>query len=276
VKFVTTVQTIEVYSRHRLADDLQTAAVTAPWAPVPWTVLALAEAAVRGGLAAFSAEDARRRGVPWLDLARDRPLARRLLPMVDDFARQGFVPAGLAGRVTPAEATARWQALGAFYRQHGHFLATNGPYRLKSWGDDGVVLEVFRDLSYPLGVGSYDRYALPRRAHVARVETREGRLLVHVDVETVRKFQREYEITTRPLRDAGVDTPTPVCRYVAVGADGAVKRAGPLAYAGGGAFAVEPAPALPAGTYTVAVGCHVEPHGPSPEPRLLTYRVGTP
>jgi hypothetical protein len=108
------------------------------------------------------------------------------------------------------------------------------------------------------------------------VETREGRLLVHVDVETIRKFQREYEITTRPLRDAGVDTPTPVCRYVAVGADGAVKRAGPLAYAGGGAFAVEPAPALPVGTYTVAVGCHVEPHGPSPEPRLLTYRVGTP
>jgi hypothetical protein len=226
-------------------------------------------------VAAFSAEDARRHGVPWLDLARDRQLAQRLLPLLDDFALHGFVPAGLAGRVTPAEATARWEALRAFYRRHGHFLVTSGPYRLKSWGDDGVVLEVFRDLSYPLGVGSYDRYALPRRAHVVRVETRGGRLLVHVDVETVRKFQREYEIVRQPLRDAGADTPTPACRHVAVGADGSVKRAGPLAYAGGGAFALEPA-GLPAGTYRVAVECHLEPHGPAPEPRLISYTVASP
>ena len=38
-------------------------------------------------------------------------------------------------------------------RPHGHFLVTNGPYKLKAWSAESVTLEAFRDLTYPLGVG---------------------------------------------------------------------------------------------------------------------------
>ena len=40
---------------------------------MPWHVLALMEAAVERGFAAFSQTEAARRGLPWLDLVRDKP-----------------------------------------------------------------------------------------------------------------------------------------------------------------------------------------------------------
>ena len=81
------------------------------------------------GFAAFSEQEARRRGVPWLDLARDAPLQERLAGLVEEFARDGFVPAPLESMVSPEQARARWQALAAFHAEHGHFLVTNGPMR---------------------------------------------------------------------------------------------------------------------------------------------------
>ncbi len=65
--------------------------------------------------------------------------------------------------VTAEEARRRWAALAAFHKANGHFLVTNGPYKLKAWSADSVTLEAFRDLTYPLGVGSYDAYAIPAR-----------------------------------------------------------------------------------------------------------------
>jgi hypothetical protein len=242
VKFTTWVQTFEVYSRHALVDPLQTASVTAPWSPVPWTVLALAEKAVEAGIAAFSADEARRLGVPWLDLVRDRRVKDLLAPMVDEFARVGYVPRPLAAHVTVADAKGKWAALRAFYAKHGHFLVTSGPYRLASWSDTAVVLDVFRDFSYPLGVGSYDRYAIPLRAYVARAETRGDRLEIHAELDVIQKFQREHRLVRESL--AAQATPldvrdVPVCRWVALDADGRVLATGTAPYAGRGVFAVD-------------------------------------
>ena len=39
--------------------------------------------------------------------------------------------------VTADEARKRWAALAAFYQEHGHFLVTNGPYRLVKWSSSG-------------------------------------------------------------------------------------------------------------------------------------------
>jgi len=57
-------------------------------------------------------------------------------------------------------------------REHHHFLVTNGPYRLQSWSETGAVLAVFRDLSYPLGVGSFDKEVYPRRAFIRTIVIR--------------------------------------------------------------------------------------------------------
>src|SRR4029077_12317976 len=116
------------------------------------------------------------------------------------FEREGFRPAILEALVSAEAARKRWAALAAFYRDHGHFLVTNGPYQLKSWSGDSATLEVFRDLSYPLGVGSFDVYAIPRRGYVTKVERREGGLRLSADIEIFMKFRRDYEIMRQPMR----------------------------------------------------------------------------
>jgi hypothetical protein len=275
VKFTTIVQTIEVYGRYRLADDLQTAAIAPPWSPVPWTVLTLSEAAVSGKLAAFSADEARRLAVPWLDLARDQRVKGRLAGIVNDSVLRGDVPADLSSHVSHDEAQARWVALRDFYRQHDHFLVTNGPYQLGSWSDDAVVLAVFRDFSYPLGVGSYDRYPIPLRAYPARVDVTGGRVEVQADVDVVEKFQREFRISRQPLRTANVEQPDlPRCRYVAIAADGRVAAAGEAPYAGKGAYALDLGILPTPGRYTVSVALVVRDNWIDPEIRTLA--VGQP
>jgi hypothetical protein len=100
--------------------------------------------------------------------------------------------------VAAAEARQRWVALRTFSQTYGHFLVSNGPYRLARWSADTVVLDVVRDISYPLGVGSYDRYAIPHRAYISQVEQHGQGLEIHAEVERVEKFQRTYEIVRYP------------------------------------------------------------------------------
>jgi hypothetical protein len=147
----------------------------------------------------------------------------------------------LRGEVSAEEARTRWTALARFAERHGHFLVTNGPYRLDRWSDDAVVLTVFRDLSYPLGVGHFDEYTIPLRAWVTRVEDRGDRLELSADVETVSRFARSYEIVRAPLR-AGSPSQhehLPVCRYVVIGPAGSVVRAGRASHDGRGVFLVD-------------------------------------
>ncbi len=275
VKFTSVVQTVEVFGRFALADPQESAAIAPPWSPIPWNLLALMEEAVKRRVAAFSPDEARRLRVPWLDLAREQTIKDTLAALVDEFVRQGYVPTTLAGLVTAGEARERWAALQRFYRKHGHFLVTNGPYRLDTWSADGAVLAVFRDFTYPLGLGSYDRYPIPVRAFITRVEPRGDRLEIHADVETVQKFQREYAIVRQSLDSAGPDlTERPVCRYVVVNADGEVVQTGVAAYAGADVFALDLTRALKPGSYAVAVAVHIGQNYVNPEARLVEHRVG--
>ena len=65
--------------------------------------------------------------------------------------------------MTPQAAKARWQALDKFVEASGHLLVTNGPYRLTSWSPEATVLDVMRDFSYPIGLGTFNVYAYPAR-----------------------------------------------------------------------------------------------------------------
>jgi hypothetical protein len=131
---------------------------------------------------------------------------------------------------------------------------TNGPYQLKRWSADGVVLEVFRDLSYPLGVGSYDAYAVPRRGYIAKIERQTDGLRLFADIEILRKFQRSYEIEREPLQSVAPDVlnrAVPECRYVVTDAEGRVVLAGLARPAADATFQLELDRKLPAGPYTM-------------------------
>ncbi len=274
--FVREMVIIEVYVTDSPAAPETAAAVAPPWSSVPWHVLALMEEAVGRGWAAFSEEGAARSGAPWLDLARSPQLNEKLAVMVAEFARQGFVPEPIKHLVTGEKARKRWTALKAFFEEHGHFLVTNGPYRLKSWSADTTVVEVFRDISYPLGVGSYDSYTIPRRAHIVAIERVEGGLSLAVEVERVEKFMRSFNIVREPLTSADAEAlkgQALVSRFVVVGDDGQVRLAGRGQLAGDGRVVFDLAGRLQPGDYTVLAALYLNGNTVSPEIRRIPYRA---
>ena len=265
---------VEAYLRHTLADPQQLASVAPPWSGLPWPLIALMEEGVKRGVAAFSAGEAKRRGLPWLDLVRDQVTRDRLAALVEDFGRRGYVPAALDGLVTADQAKARWDALRQFYTIHHHFLVTNGPYALHQWSGDAVVLRAFRDQSYPVGLGLFDRFSLPRRAYVSALGLHEGRVEVHADVEKVFKFQRTYTIVREALRGPASASEEdaadlPVCRYVALDGAGNVLGAGALPPDGTGTFVIDLREEARPGPSTVLIALYLGQNFVHPQVRMI-------
>jgi hypothetical protein len=192
---------------------------------------------------------------------RDRALGPRLRALLYELAARRHVPAALVGRVTPAEAEVRWAALRVFHEASGHFLVTNGPYRLASWTEDTSVLQVFRDLSYPRGLGAFNSHALPLRAFVTGLEARADELVLKADVERLDRFGREYQIVREPFVKRVVEQDRrslPVGHYVVVGPDGAVTAAGTVEASGPGDYRVDLRAVDRPGRYAILVALTVD------------------
>jgi hypothetical protein len=251
-----------------LPTDEENVTLAPPWSSVPWHVLALGEAAVERGIAAFSASEAQRRNLPWLDLARDPDQLAKLRALVKEFAASGWRPAALEKLVTPEAAKERWEALDKFVEANGHVLVTNGPYRLASASPDSIVLNVVREFTYPIGIGTYDPFAYPPRAEITRIEQVGRRVFVTAEVETAVKQQRDRKITRAPLkRDTTreIYPLRPEPRYMLVGGDGRVAAAGTARWESDGRFAVTLPQTLPHGPNTLFVGIFVDGNTISPD-----------
>jgi hypothetical protein len=276
INFVREVISLEVYSTVALGSPDRDATVTPPWSALPWTVIVLMEEAVSRGWAAFSESEARRRGVPWLDLVRSDELKAKLASLVVEFGQSGYRPASLQALVSVDDARRRWSALAAFHKERGHFLVTNGPYRLKAWRADGATLEAFRDLTYPLGVGSYDSYAIPRRGFVTAVESKNGNLRISAEIEVVRKFQRSYALDRLPLQAIGraiLARSAPECRYMVLDKESRVVAAGAVRLGEGSAFELNLESKLSPGRYTMLAMIVVNENAMNPEIRRIPISI---
>jgi hypothetical protein len=275
ITFVYVVPVIEVYLNAATADAAELAALAPPWSATPWHVMVLMEEAVKRGVGAFSAVEARRRGVRWLDLARDPKTREELGAILDGLARQNHVPEALKRLVAADEAQARWAALRQFAQRRGHYLVTNGPYVLEKWTDTAVVLQVFRDMNNPLGVGSYDRFAIPRRAYVARIGARGDRLEIVPEIERLEKFLREYRLVREPLGARGEEErpDLPACRYVILAADGTVAAAGVSRDVQAHRLVVDLKGRLKPGAYTALVALALGDNLVGPEVATAQFRV---
>ncbi|HEY7202796.1 MAG TPA: hypothetical protein VIA61_00785 [Methylomirabilota bacterium] len=274
ITFTYVIPVIEVYLRTGSADPEDLAALAPPWSTVPWHVTVLMEEAVRRGVGAFSAAEARRRGVRWLDLARDPRTREELGHVLDRLASANYVPEPLRRLVGADEAQARWAALRQFAQRRGHYLVTNGPYQLEKWTDGAAVLQVFRDMNNPLGVGTYDRFAIPRRAYVSRITARGDRLEVGAEIERAEKFLRDFRLVREPLGSPDEDkVDVPVCRYVILGADGAVADAGVSREVQGSRLIVDLKGRLKPGAYTALVALALGDNLVGPEVATAQFRV---
>lgn len=275
VNVIHEIPVVEVYLRRRL-DAAHVVALAPPWSAVPWQLTVLMEEAVTRGLAAFSEEEARRRGVPWLDLVRDKKLGQALGALADDFERRAHVPDALRGLVSVEQARQRWAALRRFARTRGHWLVTNGPYVLDKWSPGSVTLTVFRDLTYPLGVGSFDRFAVPLRGFVARAAFQGDRLEITADVEKLEKFERSYKVVRgayRPEPAGEKMRDRLAAHWMALGAGDEVVAAGVSETQDAGRLVVDLAGRLRPGAYRVLVGVALNDNVMNPDVKLLPYRV---
>jgi hypothetical protein len=267
---------VEVYLK--AAVDARTAvSIAPPWSPVPWHVVALMEQAVARGIGAFSEGEARRRGVPWLDLVRDPRQRAALSRLAAELEQKAWIPEPLRGLVSADEARQRWSALRAFAGSRGHFLPTAGPYVLGKLTADSVTLPVFRDFSYALGVGSFDQYPIRLRAFVRAVERNGERLEVQADVERVEKAGRSYKIVREPFRpqQPGEKSREPLtAHWLLVGSADEVMAAGTSRVLHEGRLVVEPAPRPRPGVYRLVLALSVDGNLVQPEVKVLSYRVG--
>jgi hypothetical protein len=278
LEYVRELFVVEVYTTAAPIDPEQDAVVAAPWSTLPWHLLLLMEEAVERGWVAFSQAAAQRRGVDWLDLVRSEPMNARLAGLVETFEREGYRPDRLKPLVGAEDARKRWAALKTFHAEHGHFLVANGPYRLKRWSKDSATLEAFRDLSYPLGVGSYDAYAVPRRGFITQVERDGDAIRLSGDIELIQKHMRSYDIVRKPLPSIAADVvkrAAPECRYVVTDSAGSVVLAGQVSLAADASFRIDFAGRLPAGRFTLAAQIIVNDNAMNAEIRHIPVEIAS-
>lgn len=267
---------LEVYLKDVFGNEDQVAALAPPWSTVPWHLLALMEEAVTRGHAAFSKEESLRRRTAWLDLVRDRALHEKLTALIVEFERDRFRPEALKDLVSAEDAVRRWRALKAFGVQNGHFLVTNGPYRLRSWTADSAVLQAVREATYPKGFGTFDLFANPPRAVIREVTRDLGGIAVQVDADIVVKVARHYEIRREPLTRntaRGTRGVLVASRYLLIGPEGAVVDAGTMRWEKDNRFRVVLPNRLPPGRYAAVVGVFLDGNARTPSTKLLRFDV---
>ncbi|MCC6946177.1 MAG: hypothetical protein IT539_00285 [Bradyrhizobiaceae bacterium] len=278
VNFLRELFTIDVYTDFVPEDAERDGIVAPPWSTIPWHLMVLMEEAVERGSAAFSEAEAKRRGVEWLDVVRAGKTSERLAELAAGFEREAYRPAALRTLVSAEEARKRWSAILAFYKANGHFLVTNGPYRLKAWSAEGVTLEAFRDLTYPLGVGSYDAYAVPRRGYITQVEQEGDRVRLSGDIETVVKFARSHRIERVAIPSVSRDVlqrSAPQCRYMVIDENGQVVLAGTVGLANDLTFRVDFGGRLAAGRYTMVALIAVNENAMNAEIRRIPLQISS-
>jgi len=211
------VPVVEVYLDGSASDA---ATVAPPWTTLPWHLLALFDEAARRGYLKLGE----------FDPVRDAVLVRRLGELAGELDQRAYVPPALRSHVNAQEARSRYRRLREFHAAHGHWLVTNGPYKLERWDGAKAVLAVFRDPSYPNGLGRFNAYAVPLKAYVTRIERRAHGAEVHLETERLEREGRNVRV----VRGSPQKPQAPVCRYLLLTAQGAVVAAGEVRAGAGG------------------------------------------
>ena len=137
------------------------------------------------------------------------------------------------------------------------------------------MLEAVRELTYPLGFGTFDRFVNPPRARRSKRSTQEGgEITVRASVEMILKGGREYQLVKEPLlrtTTRGVNGLLVVSRYLLIDA----RRQGPQgrqdALGGGRAVHHQASRSdLPPGEYAVIVGIFLDGNALQPSARIVT------
>lgn len=272
---------IEVYLNHGALDQEQVAALAPPWSAVPWQVLALMEEASTRNLGAFSEAEAKRRGVPWMDLARDAKQVEALRKLSKELESAAFRPQAmgsgpLADWVTPEIAKKRWAALNAFATEHGHLLDTNGPYVLKNVEPGKIAFEVVRDFRYAVGLGTFNLLADAPSARVTELRRVGRQVRFKAEVEIANHVQRNLVVTRSPYNHdsaRGFKAVNSRSQVVVIGPDGKVVDVRHPKWEADGQFVAQLPANLPKGRNVVAAAVYADENTARAGTRTLAIEV---
>ena len=129
------------------------------WPEYPWELNAVMSMSALLNETSFHDTDAQAVLNDPLDLVKGPGLAS-LSGALGVLSGTNFIPAGLEGNITAAEATARWSALNAWWTAKGHLMVSDGPFFVDSISTvpEGTVLKAFRT-GYPFDVNKWDAFA---------------------------------------------------------------------------------------------------------------------
>ena len=151
--------TVQMYVDYWHFDETEIVSWASAWSTTPWETYAAMEQAVLDGKVAFSRSDATGKGVNWLSLLvqNDAHLVQEYL---DDFEREGHVPAALAGRADAEYAAARYDAASRWIGEMDHAVISNGPFYLEQYSPESRFIKVraFDDPSYPFAAGHWSSF----------------------------------------------------------------------------------------------------------------------
>ena len=120
-----------------------------------------------------------------------------------------------------------------------------------------MVLEAVRDITYPLGFGTFDRFVNPPRAAIAESRRKPAEITRPRRRRADPEDGRDYKPTKEPLLETttrGVQGLLVVSRYLLIGPDGKVLKVDKMHWGEDGHFSIELTERLPAGRYTVVLG----------------------
>lgn len=137
------------------------------WPSEPWEITAATERLVVDNKLAYSKSDANIKQIDQLSL--NLPMQSELIKQeLIKMSNEKYVPSALKGLVSLEYALERYQSSIDWINIHHNAVIGNGPYYLQTFNPTGgvVILNAFRDNTYPFKTGVYSDFKNPPELHI--------------------------------------------------------------------------------------------------------------
>ncbi len=137
------------------------------WPSEPWEITAATERLVADNKLAYSKSDANIKQIDQLSL--NLPVQSELIKQeLIKMSNEKYIPNALKGLVSLEYALERYQSSIGWINIHHNAVIGNGPYYLQTFNPTGgvVILQAFRDNSYPFKTGIYSDFKNPPEIHI--------------------------------------------------------------------------------------------------------------
>jgi peptide/nickel transport system substrate-binding protein len=137
------------------------------WPSEPWEITSATERLVADSKLAYSKSESNVKQIDQLSL--NLPVQSELVKQeLIKMSNEKYIPNALKGLVSSEYALKRYQSSIDWINTHHNAVIGNGPYYLQTFNPTGgvVILNAFRDNTYPFKTGAYSEFKNPPELHI--------------------------------------------------------------------------------------------------------------